>query len=122
MIGIIRTPEQFLDCYKNGQRVFTNLEFENGENFSSLDLSGATFRNCWLCVDFTKTNLTACKFIDCNIKTTDFTEANLRGASIINCAVESTVYKGAIIKDFIFENNSCYSSTLGQEDFIKFFT
>ncbi|HYV92016.1 MAG TPA: pentapeptide repeat-containing protein [Chitinophagales bacterium] len=113
----IKTIEQFLEYYKAGQRLFTDLEFENGESFSGVDLSGTTFRNCCFCADFTTTNLTDCKFLDCNIKTSDFSHANLTRAQITGCAVESTEYKGAIITDLIFENNSAYGNTLGLIDF-----
>ena len=117
----IKNISEFIEHYKNGQRVFVDLEFENGESFSGLDISGTTFKNCWFCADFSNANLTDCKFIDSNIKTSDFSNANLTRAEIKGCAVESTEYKGATITDFIFEDNSCYGFILDLSDFKRIF-
>ena len=48
----IKNIGEFIDLYKNGQRLFVDLEFENGESFSGLNISGTTFKNCWFCADF----------------------------------------------------------------------
>ena len=117
----IKNISEFIDLYKNGQRLFIGLEFENGEIFSGLDISGAIFMNCWFCADFSNTNLTDCKFIDSNIKTSNFSNANLTRAEIKGCAVERTEYKGAIITDFLFEDNSAYGNTLDLNDFKRIF-
>jgi uncharacterized protein YjbI with pentapeptide repeats len=117
----IKSVNEFIEAYKSGLRQFTNLEFEHGESFSGMNLSGATFKGCWFCVDFTKSNLTACKFIDCNLKTTDFSHANLTAAQIKDCSIDSTEFKGTIIQDFIFEDNSAYGNTLNLNDFKRIF-
>jgi uncharacterized protein YjbI with pentapeptide repeats len=117
----IKNINEFIDHYKNGQRLFVALEFENGESFSGLDISGTTFKNCWFCADFSHANLTDCKFIDSNIKTSDFSNANLTRAEIKGCAVESTAYKGATITDFNFEDNSAFGATLNLNDFKRIF-
>ncbi|HRE75995.1 MAG TPA: pentapeptide repeat-containing protein [Flavobacteriales bacterium] len=117
----IKKISEFIEHYKNGQRLFVDLEFENGESFSGLDISGTTFKNCWFCADFSNANLTDCKFIDSNIKTSDFTNANLTRAEIKGCAVESTEYNGATITDFKFEDNSAYGNILGLNDFKRIF-
>lgn len=112
---------EFIDRYKKGQRLFVDLAFENGESFSGLDISGATFKNCWFCADFSNANLTDCKFIDSNIKTSDFSNANLTRAVIKGCTVESTEYKGATNTDFNLEDNSAYGNTLDINDFKRIF-
>ncbi len=113
----IKTIEEFIDHYKKGQRLFIGLEFENGESFSGLDISGATFKNCWFCADFSKSTLTDCKFIDSNIKTSNFSNSNLTRAEIKGCSVESTEYNGAVITDLKFENNFAYGNILNITEF-----
>ena len=117
----IKTIDEFIERHKSGIRIFTGLEFEHGESFSGLDITGTVFKNCWFCADFSNTNLTDCKFIDSNIKTSDFSNANLTRAEIKGCAVESTGYKGAIITDFIFENNPAYGNRLDLNDFKRIY-
>src|SRR5687767_14210218 len=97
----IKTIDEFIEHYKSGVRIFTDLEFEHGESFSGLDIAGTVFKNCWFCADFSNSNLTDCKFIDSNIKTSDFSNSKLTRAEIKGCAVEATEYKGAIITEFI---------------------
>jgi uncharacterized protein YjbI with pentapeptide repeats len=113
----IQTIIQFIECYKRGQRLLTNLEFENGVSFSRLNISGTTFKNCWFCADFRYANLTDCKFMDCNLKTSDFSYSNLTRAQITGCSIESTEFKEANITDLIFENNFAYSSIMGLNEF-----
>jgi uncharacterized protein YjbI with pentapeptide repeats len=120
-MSVIQTIEQFLEAYKNGQRTFTDLEFEHGESFHAQDLSNITFNHCWFYADFTQANLTNTKFLDCNIKCSNFREANLTTATITGCPVDGTAFKNAIIKDFIFENNYCQGSVVGQKDFLEIF-
>ena len=117
----IETVDQLVESYRNGQRCFFHLEFENCENLSSLCFSGAVFKNCWLNVDFSKSDLTDTKFIDCDLKTTDFSNCNLTRASITGCTVESSVYTDAIIDEFVFDNNSAYSQVTGQDDFVAIY-
>jgi uncharacterized protein YjbI with pentapeptide repeats len=117
----IHTIMQFIECYKRGQRLFTDLEFENGESFSRLNIIGTTFKNCWFCADFAFTDLTDCEFINCNLKTSDFSFSNLTRARFVGCAVESTEFKGAVVKNLEFENNSAYSSILGIKDFLEIY-
>jgi uncharacterized protein YjbI with pentapeptide repeats len=117
----IKNISEFIDLYKNGQRLFVDLEFENGESFSGLDISGTTFKKCWFCADFSNANLTDYKFIDSNIKASDFSNANLTRAVIKGCAVQSTESKGANITDFNFEDNSAYGSTLDLNDFKRIY-
>jgi uncharacterized protein YjbI with pentapeptide repeats len=115
----IKSIQDLLDAYEKGERHFTDLCFENGESFEGLNLSGSTFEKSWFCAYFTNTNLSNCKFIDCNIKTTDFRGANLTNALIMQCSVESTRYKGSKMDGFIFENNYFMGNTVGQEFIIS---
>jgi uncharacterized protein YjbI with pentapeptide repeats len=117
----IERVNQFMDNYNQGQRLFIGLEFENGESFNGLDISGTTFKNCWFCADFSNTNLTDCKFIECNIKTSDFSNANLTRALITRCPSEATEFHGANITDFRFEENYYYGLTLHLKDFKRLF-
>ena len=48
----IKTIDEFIEHYKSGVRIFTDLEFEHGESFSGLDIAGTVFKNCWFCADF----------------------------------------------------------------------
>lgn len=117
-INLIR---ELIHAYRNGQRLFTGLEFENNESLHGQTLSGSTFKNCWFIADFTNSNLEGCIFIDSNLKTSDFRGANLKNASIEHCLIESTRWDGANIENFKFDNNYHYGSTVGQEDFLKYF-
>jgi uncharacterized protein YjbI with pentapeptide repeats len=111
----IKTPQNLLHAYEKGKRHFTNLSFECGESFEGWNLSGSTFEKSWFCAYFTNTNLSNCKFIGCNIKTSDFRGANLTNALFTECSVESTRYKGSIMDGFVFENNYFMGSIAGHE-------
>jgi uncharacterized protein YjbI with pentapeptide repeats len=113
----IKSIQDLLLAYDKGERHFTDLSFENGESFEGFNLSGSTFEKSWFCAYFTNTNLSNCKFIGCNIKTTDFRGANLTNALITECSIESTRYKGSKMDGFIFENNYFMGNIVGQ-DFI----
>jgi uncharacterized protein YjbI with pentapeptide repeats len=111
----IKSIQDLLDAYEKGERYFTSLSFENGESFEGLNLSGSTFEQSWFGAYFTNTNLSNCKFIGCNIKTSDFRGADLTDALFTECNVEATRYKGSKMDGFIFENNYFMSNTVGQE-------
>ena len=111
----IKTVEQLIEAYNNGERHFISLEFESSESFDGLDFSGSTFEDCYFCAYFTNTNLTNAKFINSNIKTSDFRRANLTNAYMTGCNMESTRFKDSIRVDFIFENNFCMGRVVGQE-------
>src|SRR5687768_3004314 len=117
----MKSVEEFLDAYRNGERYFHDLEFDHEESFKAQDLRGSTFKNCWFSADFTYTNLKGCKFFNCNLKTSDFSNANLSRASMKDCTVESTSYIGATVDGFVFEGNFHYGAIVGQNDFIKYF-
>jgi uncharacterized protein YjbI with pentapeptide repeats len=117
----INNINEFIEHYNKGLRLFIGLEFENGESFSGLDISGTTFKNCWFCADFSDTNLTDCKFIECNIKTSNFSNANLTRALINRCSYEATEFHGANITDFRFEENYAYGNDYYLDDFKKIY-
>jgi uncharacterized protein YjbI with pentapeptide repeats len=110
----IKSIQDLLDAYEKGERHFKDLSFENGESFEGLNLSGSTFEKSWFCAYFTSTNLSSCKFIGCNIKTSDFRGADLTDALFKECNVESTRYKGSKMGGFIFENNYFMGNIVGQ--------
>jgi uncharacterized protein YjbI with pentapeptide repeats len=110
----IKSIQDLLDAYEKGERHFMDLSFENGESFEGLNLSGSTFKKSWFCAYFTNANLSNCKFISCNIKTSDFREADLTNALFTECNVESTRYKGSKIGGLIFENNYFMGNIVGQ--------
>jgi uncharacterized protein YjbI with pentapeptide repeats len=119
----IKTIEQLIEAYKNGERYFYGLEFENSERFDGLDFSGSIFENCYFGVYFKNTNLCNSKFINSNIKTSDFSKANLTNAYMTGCNMEATRFKDAIITNFIFENNLFMGNVVGIEfiyDAIKY--
>jgi uncharacterized protein YjbI with pentapeptide repeats len=113
--------DDFLRAYQGGQRHFSELELEDGPRFQGLDIRGTTFQGCWLCADFSHTDLTDCKFIDSNIKTCDFSHADLTRAEIRGCSVESTEFDGARITDFVFEDNWAYGSVSNLDDLKQMF-
>ena len=113
----LNSTKELLEAYQEGQRYFKNWEFPDEGSVQGMDLRGAIFEGCFLCLDFKKTNLENAQLIGCNIKTADFSNANLANAVIRDCCVEGTIYKGAIVTNLTFEHNSYFGITLSQEDF-----
>jgi uncharacterized protein YjbI with pentapeptide repeats len=113
--------DAFLRAYQGGQRHFNDLELEDGPRFQGLDIRGTTFEGCWLCADFSHTDLSDCKFIDCNIKTCDFSHADLTRVEIRGCSVESTEFGGARITGFLFEDNWAYGNVFHLDDLKRMF-
>ena len=93
--------------YEKGYRYFINLEFEKGEILSNEILIETTFENCFLSIDFSKTNFSNSKFISCNLKCCDFSNCDLTNTRFENCSLEEAKFKEAIIKNMIIEN--CFS-------------
>lgn len=104
--------------YKKGHRTFTDLDIDSGD-LSGENLEGIIFDGCFLAVDFQGANLKGSKFLNGNIKTCDFGGADLTNAEFRNVAVESVNFTKAKTEGLIFENNSCYSRILNQEDFLR---
>jgi len=111
------THIEFFEAYKNGQRQFSDLDFEYLEGFSNKDFSDIVFEGCFLYLDFRNSDLTNAKFIGCNIKEIDLRQANLTNALMTNCLVESAMFNGATVTGFKFIDNYYFGLTLGQKDF-----
>lgn len=99
------THVDFFEAYKKGQRHFRDLDFEYLDGFSNNDFSDIIFEDCFLYLDFRRSNLTNAKFIGCNIKEIDLRQANLTNALITNCLVESVMFNGATVTGFKFIDN-----------------
>lgn len=112
------TKLSFLKFVKSGKTEFEDIELENID-LRNEKLSGLTFRNCFISVDFRNADLSNTKFIGSNIKTSDFRKANLTNGLMENVSFEATRFKDANVKGFIFNNNHCHSITgLGQAEFL----
>ncbi len=117
-----RTVEELLIAYDKGQRIFEDWDFnDDNSSVEGENLSDATFRSCFMLLNFRNAFLSGTQFISCNIKTADFRGADLSNALIKNCSVESTMFKGANTQNLRFEENYCYSATVGQSDFEETF-
>ena len=116
------TADLFFEAYKNGQRHFTELDFEGSEGFSGKDFSNTIFEECFLYLDFRFSNLTNSQFISCNLKEIDLRYTDLTNALILNCTVDSAMFKGAKIDGFRFIDNHFHSSILSQDHFNKHFS
>jgi len=115
------TVDDFFKAYKDGQRFFRDLDFENANGFSDNNFSDAIFEDCFLYLDFRNSNLTNAQFIGCNIKEIDLRKANLTNALMKNCLVESAMFKDAIVNNFKFIDNYFYGLTVGQSEFDETF-
>ena len=111
------THLDFFEAYKNGQRKFNGLDFEYLDGFSEKDFSNIEFENCFLYIDFRKSNLSNAKFISCNLKEIDLRETNLTNAFMKNCLIESAMFKDAKTNGFVFQDNYYFGHTLKQKDF-----
>ena len=111
------TVQDFLQSYEDGQRHFSNLNFECEEGFSNKSFVDIIFENCFLYVDFRNSDLTNARFISCNIKEIDLRGANLTNASMTKCLVESAMFARSINTGFKFIENYYYGLVLGQDDF-----
>lgn len=104
-----------LEQYRNGKRYFKSLEIEG--DFSTQDLRGIIFEECFIAADFKYCNLENAKFVNGNIKTSDFRYSNLKNTIFKNLAVEATQFDWAKTDGLIFHGNSCYGQDLHQADF-----
>lgn len=67
-------------------------------------------------VDFSGSNLSGAKFINCNLKTCSFRNTKLHKVEMNGNLLESTDFKEADILDISFENNTYHSSVLTIND------
>jgi len=97
-----------IENYNAGHRFFINLDFDKGEKMTGQLLADTTFKNCCFSVDFSQSDLTNTKFVDCNLKCCDFSHSNLTNTVFENCSLESAEFKNAIIENTIFNNCHCF--------------
>ncbi|XOV65970.1 MAG: pentapeptide repeat-containing protein [Fluviicola sp.] len=117
-----RTVEELLIAYGKGQRIFEDWDFnDDNSSVEGENLSDATFRNCFMFMNFRNAILSGTQFISCNIKMADFRGADLSNVLIQNCSVESTMFKGANTQHLRFEENYCYGAKVGHSDFEETF-
>ncbi len=111
------SKEEFLEQVKSGKTIFKDAELDNLD-LRNENLSGITFKNCFISTDFRNSDLTNTKFLKSNIKTSDFRNSNLTNALMENVSFEATKFKGAKTKGFIFNDNYCHSvKGIGQTEF-----
>jgi uncharacterized protein YjbI with pentapeptide repeats len=113
------TAEAFFEALSNGQRHFSNLDFEYLDGFQNKDYSDCVFENCFLYLDFEGSNFTNAEFIFCNLKEIRLVNCNLTNAMMKNCLVESAEFTGSKTDGFVFRENYYFGMTLDQKDFEK---
>jgi hypothetical protein len=104
--------QYIIEKYKTGHRYFINLDFDKGEKLSGQILTDTTFDNCCFSVDFSQTDFTNAKFINCNLKGCDFSLCNLTKAIFENCSLESVEFKQANIIETSLTNCHCYGQSV----------
>lgn len=114
----IKTTEDLLSAYSDGERHFIDIDIEG--SLEGANLSGITFQKCFLLCDFQGANLEDARFENSNIKTCSFRNANLKNAVIIKCAVEDRDCVGANIENVLFEGNYYMGSIMEQDDLLGF--
>lgn len=100
--------QNIIEKYKDGHRHFINLDFDKGEKLTEQILSDSTFDNCCFSVDFSQTDFSNAKFINCNLKCSDFSNCNLTNSGFENCSLESAKFKNAQIEGISMINCYCY--------------
>lgn len=115
------SPETIVEAYKNGIRVFRNIEIENGSFFGE-NLEGIIIENSRIYADFRNANLKNAIIKNSYFKMSDFRYTNLTNAHFEGVNIELTQFDHAIIKDFTFKNNSAFGNNkLQLKDFKKLF-
>ncbi len=97
-----------IEKYKAGYRFFINLDFDKGEKMTGQLLADTTFENCCFSVDFSQTDFTNAKFVNCNLKCCDFSKCNLTNTIFENCSLEGAEFKNAKIDGTNLNNCHCY--------------
>ena len=104
--------QDIVSKYKIGQRYFINLDFDKGVKMTGQFLVDTVFENCCFSVDFSNTDFSNSKFINCNLKCSDFTNCKLTNSIFKNCFLESVDFKGAMTENISFANCSCYGQII----------
>jgi uncharacterized protein YjbI with pentapeptide repeats len=104
--------QNIIQKYKNGHRHFINLDFDKGEKLNGQIFTDINFDNCYFSVDFSHTDFTNAKFVNCNLKCCDFSHCNLTNAVFDNCSLESAIFKNAKINGTSLSNCHCYGQVV----------
>ena len=114
----INTVEALIYAYKNGQRIFHNLELEDQpDSFVGVDLRNADLSGSIIVGDFSRANLKSVIFNNCNLKTSSFNKADLRNAVFINTALCSTTFKGSQLEGSDFTGASFHGHVMKPGEF-----
>ena len=103
------TEVELLEGLRKGRKHFYRICVEQG-NFASLDLSGVSFEECLLAVEFTGAILNNAQFINSNLKTCLFSKCSLVNAVFIGNSLDGADFSGAQIQGITFKNNTYHSS------------
>lgn len=105
--------QSIIEKYTEGHRYFLNLDLDKGEHLLSGQLlADTTFDNCCFSLDFSQTNFTNTKFINCNLKGCDFSQCNLTHTIFENCALEGAEFTNAQMEQTNLINCYCYGQTV----------
>ncbi|HEY1137634.1 MAG TPA: pentapeptide repeat-containing protein [Xanthomonadaceae bacterium] len=101
------TSTEIIQRYKNGERLFADLELYNGTyDFSACVLDDADFSRSSFYASFSGASLVRAKFINAYIKTSDFTNADLRDAVFECAAIDGCIFDGANLSGASFAGAS----------------
>jgi uncharacterized protein YjbI with pentapeptide repeats len=101
------TSAEIIQRYKNGERLFADLELYNGTyDFSACVLDDADFSRSSIYASFTGASLVRAKFLNAYIKTSEFTNADLRGAIFEGAAIDGCTFDGANLSGASFAGAS----------------
>jgi len=93
--------------YAAGERNFEGMHIDNEtHDFSNADLSGASFRHCFIDGIFRGCNLEGTDFSNANVKCCDFSRANLRRALFLNATIDAADFDDANFEGASFEGAS----------------
>ena len=110
-----------LKAYKNGIRVFKNIEIERGSFFGET-LQGIVIEDSRIYADFRNANLKNAIFRNSFLKMSDFRYANLTKAHFENVNLELTQFDKATVTDVTFKNNVAFgNNNLQLKDFKRLF-
>jgi hypothetical protein len=106
----LKTKKEILEHYRNGQRFYRNVDFDNGESYTDSNFQDAMFENCYFGVDFSNSNFRNARFSECNLKSTEFSNCDLTKTEFINCLVDSIEFGKSDTSSLIFENNTSFGT------------
>ena len=111
------TVAEIIARYRDGVRVFIDLDLEDEMDFADAHLQGAIFDGTWLSeASFRGCKLQHASFRRCNLKCTDFRGADLRNTVFCEAALECSEFAGAILDGAIFTGSTSYGYTLKDDD------